>query len=102
MSNTDQAFGTTINKAAGFLDEIERLQAQAAAMRGALEATLDEMTACSVCSAPVIEKVEAALAADAGHELLERLRRAERERDEAQAALAAVHDLQLAILGRKG
>jgi len=38
MSNTDQAFETAINKAAGFLDEIERLQAEAAAMREALEA----------------------------------------------------------------
>jgi len=85
--------------------EVEQLEAEAAAMRGAIEHSIsaleyiaDELRALGEDGdADMMERQaqenQAALAADAGRKLLERLRRAER-------ALAAVKEIQLAsVLG---
>ena len=107
------------------LAEIEQLQAKAAAMRGALEAVMwasleSGHVYCQWCAVSEGEEHLSdceghnALSADAGRELLERLRivqaqrddqneqirQLERERDEARRALTAVHEIRLAILGK--
>jgi chaperonin cofactor prefoldin len=92
-------------------EELKRLQAEAAAMREALHpfAALyhkrlddldDDAPLYQHCGALItvgdVRRAKAALAADVGRELPERLRRAERERDEARARL-----LSLAEMSRK-
>jgi len=86
---------------AHLLAEVTRLQAEAAAMRKALEEIQDEAET-DLDRDIILTACQSALATDVGREPLERLRRAEGERDEARRALTAVHDSQLAILGRKG
>ncbi len=91
------------------LTEKKHLQAEAAAMRQALEAVMwasleTGQTYCQWCAVSEGEQHLSdcqgnnALAADVGREMLERLERAERERDEARAALAAIHEFQLETL----
>jgi hypothetical protein len=73
------------NEALKLRAEVEQLEAQAAAMREALEVAIEAISnSDAVFCKAAYEQARAALAADAGELLLERLREAERERDAAR------------------